>query len=157
MFLSALIIISLKFSVNNCLCFNVYVLQLTFSCIFLNIFFLKHNEKDRITYKISLTSSEIPLIISFATKKYKRMWRNGRRTRLKILREQSRVGSSPTIRIPLKKLFGYTKELFPFSLFFCHFLAFCNQFPANIKAVKCGKIVCRRLRSADHLNRSVLF
>ena len=34
----------------------------------------------------------------------KRMWRNGRRTRLKILRGRPRVGSSPTIRRQKKQL-----------------------------------------------------
>ena len=36
--------------------------------------------------------------MNISLRKAERMWRNGRRTRLKILRGQPRVGSSPTIR-----------------------------------------------------------
>ena len=42
------------------------------------------------------------------------MWRNGRRTRLKILRGRPRVGSSPTIRI---RKMGSDENLNPFLLF----------------------------------------
>ena len=57
----------------------------------------------------------------------KRMWRNGRRTRLKILRGQPRVGSSPTIRMKLilqtignQRIFGG----FFFVILICFFMDF---------------------------------
>ena len=52
--------------------------------------------------KKALTESILAVIILYVAGKVRqreRMWRNGRRTRLKILRGRPRVGSSPTIRI----------------------------------------------------------
>ncbi len=58
--------------------------------------------------------------MNIGLRKAERMWRNGRRTRLKILRGQPRVGSSPTIRRKKKQLIlCEIKDLAVFSFLSC--------------------------------------